>query len=136
MSMPYIPNDDPGDLLEVTKEGYILRYFYKDSQCTKHSTRFRGEYQKIIKYSFKNLTPYHKWRIEDYLNKCGGEIKEIFPVYDYDHDYFGFIDSGEAVLVSERIEKNPEYDPDYWQELYERSLEAIAEAEAEGYRIY
>ena len=129
--MPYIPNDDCGEILEFTKEYFILRYFYKDSQCTKPSTRFRGEYQKIIKYSFENPRPHVKVWLNDLV-----DLKNPYPARGEGRDYNCFIESGDAILVSEMIEKNPEYDLEYWQKLYEESLEAIAQAEAEGYRTY
>ena len=127
--MPYIPNDDRGERI-LTKDYFVLRYFYKDSKCTKTSTRFLGKYQKIIKYSFENPRTIVKLWLDDVASGTP------FPAQGEGLDYAEFIEAGDAVLVSERIEENPEYNPKHWREEFERSLEAIRQAEAEGYRIY
>ena len=54
--------------------------------------------------------------------------KKFEKAYEFDlcHD---LLDSGMATVLSEKIEENPDYDPEHWQELFDKGMEALIEAE-------
>ena len=131
MSMPYIPDDDLGELMEFTKKYFVHRIFYDDPDCTWASTRFRGKYQKVSKYAFENPRPRTKFLLEDVEG-----LKKPAPTEGELDDGLNDYIENDAVLVWERIELNPDYDLEHYQKEFESSLEAIAIAEKEGYRLY
>ena len=143
MSMIFVPGDELNDVLEVSSESFSIARYYDDPECTIRSTTFRGKYRKISKYIINPpKTLYEKWNLHSSFGDTQFpplEKAQIPPVKDFNM-YITmlerFIDSGKAKLHSQKIDKNPNYDPVYWQQEYEAQCETVAQAEAKGYHIY
>ena len=133
MSLPYVP-DIGGVVLEFTMDSFTEKIYYEDPECTIYSGKLRGKYQKTIKGKL-HISPYTKYQWLSLFESV--EYGTLNPQEDIDPSVCdNFIRIGEATIVYEKIEENPDYNPERWQELYDESVKASIIDEREGYNTF
>lgn len=131
MSMIYPHWDSECDILEVTSESFTFRKYYDDPDCTKLSTKLLGRYQKNSKAMIKDNIPPQELIVHPFnLKKKGVELNDILL------NCMHYLELGYAEVVSEEVELNHDYNPEFWQQEYEAQAKAIAMAEKDGYHIF
>ena len=133
MSMIYPHWDSDCEILNVTPISFSFRRYYEDSECTKISTKLLGKYQKDSKANIKDndeIPPIERIVHPFNLKKKG------LPLNDIKENCVHYLEIGCAEVVSEKIDINPDYDPEFWQQEYEAQAESIAMAEKNGHHIF
>lgn len=132
MSMIYPHWDQEYELLEVTSNSFTYKKYYKDQDCNEWSSKLLGHYQKTITVLINdNEIPPQERIFHPYnLKKRGVDLNEIWLNCEY------YLEMGFVKIVSEKVDVNPDYDPEFWQQEYDAQAEAIAMAEKEGYHIF
>ena len=132
MSFIYPHWDQNYQLLDVTPNSFTYKKYYKDRECKEWSSKLLGRYQKTITVLInENKIPPEKRILHPYnRKKRGDDLNEIWGNCEY------YIEQGHVKILSEEVDKNPDYDPEFWQQEYDAQVKAIALAEAEGYHIF
>ena len=132
MSFIYPHWDQNYQLLDVTPNSFSYTEYYKDRECKEGSSKHLGRYQKTITVLInENKVPPEKRILHPYnLKNRGYGFKDIWPNCEY------YIEHGYVKILSEEVNKNPDYDPEFWQQEYDSMAEAIRLSEKEGYHIF
>lgn len=132
MSFIYPHWDQKYELLDVTPNSFTYNKYYKDKECKEWSSKLLGHYQKTITVLINNNEiPPEKRMFHPYNRKKRGDnLNDIWPNCE---DY---IKLGYVKILSEEVNENPDYDPEFWQQEYDAQAEAIRLAEKEGYHIF
>ena len=132
MSFIYPHWDSDREILNVTPNSFTVREYYENQDCNKRSTKLLGEYQKDCKAIInKNKIPPQEFVATPFvLKEKGAYIESILTNGMY------YLEKEYAVIVSEKVSVNRDYNPEYWQQEYDAQAKAVAMAEAEGYHIF
>ena len=129
MSFIYPHWDQDYVVLNVSLESVTFKEYYDDLKCTKKSTKLLGPYQKTINVVINSEIPpeekmYHPFNVKD---------REDYAIMD---NCMHYLEMGFCDIVSEKVDENPDYDPEFWQQEYEAQAKAITLAEKDGYHIF
>ena len=129
MSFIYPHWDTDYVVLNVSLDSVTFKKYYDDPKCNKKSTKLLGRYQKTVKVIINSEIPpeekmYHPFNMKD---------REDHAIMD---NCIHYIDVGCAKIISEDIDINSDYNPEFWQQEYDSMAEAIRLSEKEGYHIF
>ena len=124
MSLVYV-DDVKYKILDLSLDSFTILEYYKDSECNLQTSRLLGKYQKTINCSINKVRGIKRLHLRNMVESGDKKFEKAYE-FDLCHD---LLDSGMATVLSEKIEKNPDYDPEHWQELFDKGMEALIEAE-------
>lgn len=115
MSNVVVYEDSSKEFLEITLKSVKVLTFYEDKECLINSTKLLGKYCKKTIYSFNNSSSYLLVELKRCLdtNVGGSPIVELLL-------------QDSPKISSVEISFNEFYNPEKWQQLYDKRAEEIA----------